>query len=320
MSRSPLLGLAIGDALGMPFETRRFDDPLLLEWDGTMVDSHRTVGPDMPAGTTTDDTAMACALGRAILQGSYSPEAVAKAYKSIEDRSIGFGSTTLKALENLDKGVPWCSSGILGAAGNGAAMRAPVLGLLYPPASPNSFEFQNYVDWIARFAKIDATITHDSDEARDGSVIIALTTYYLYCGFSPQSAVSNAIDHVKDSKTQVVQKCKHLITYPMYFNSKTPVSVYHYLGVSARVWDTVPLALIIFLSCSGECFESRVIKAVRCGGDTDTLAAIVGALSGMYFDRNTVKDFYTNQKIGDLWKNFEYVDLLDTKLQDLSRL
>ena len=50
--------------------------------------------------------------------------------------------------------------------------------------------------------------------------------------------------------------------------------------------DSVPLALYLFLN--SEDFESAVIDAVRCGGDTDSIAAMVGAIAGAYYGSNNI--------------------------------
>jgi len=50
-------------------------------------------------------------------------------------------------------------------------------------------------------------------------------------------------------------------------------------GVSGYVYHTVPVALHACLRHSGD-FRSAVIDVIRCGGDTDTTAAIVGGILG----------------------------------------
>jgi ADP-ribosylglycohydrolase len=54
-----LTGLAVGDALGMPFETNHFSSRRLNQWDGSFQasDFHK-----LDPGQWTDDTQMATAL------------------------------------------------------------------------------------------------------------------------------------------------------------------------------------------------------------------------------------------------------------------
>jgi len=81
-----MVGLAVGDALGMPFE--HFSDrvdPRLATWDGNYVAgswpdrlTHTLDGkvpmPSLPAGCWTDDTGMAMALAKSLMAcGKYDP-------------------------------------------------------------------------------------------------------------------------------------------------------------------------------------------------------------------------------------------------------
>jgi hypothetical protein len=50
-------------------------------------------------------------------------------------------------------------------------------------------------------------------------------------------------------------------------------------GVSGYAYNTVPVALYAWLRHRGD-FSAAVTHAIRCGGDTDTVAAIVGSLAG----------------------------------------
>jgi len=122
---APLLGLAIGDALGMPFETAPRSRPDLLDWDGRSFrnsDDYHGLNP----GQWTDDTQMSLALSRTLIEHQqYVPEAAALAYRQwFEGDCRGIGGSTKRAMEKLCRGVPWTESGTPGAEGNGTAMRA----------------------------------------------------------------------------------------------------------------------------------------------------------------------------------------------------
>lgn len=118
-----LTGLCIGDALGMPFETKNWNDPAILAWDGqTFLSSefHK-----LKPGQFTDDGSMALALTESLISNvrdgwgkGFDPGRTAAYYEQWYRGPLfrGAGQTTRKALENLKNGVPWFQSGELGSA------------------------------------------------------------------------------------------------------------------------------------------------------------------------------------------------------------
>jgi hypothetical protein len=57
-----------------------------------------------------------------------------------------------------------------------------------------------------------------------------------------------------------------------------PARVATRLGTSSAGAESVPAA--IYAACAAEDFASAVGFAVRCGGDTDTIGAMAGAIAG----------------------------------------
>src|SRR5690348_8292747 len=107
MINATILGAGIGDALGLQFEMKKPDYPALLSWDG------KTFGPsdylNLPAGSTSDDTAFTVQLARSILEtGEYSAPEAAKKYLEYyhSPTSCGMGGTTKKAMQRLIDGFP----------------------------------------------------------------------------------------------------------------------------------------------------------------------------------------------------------------------
>jgi ADP-ribosylglycohydrolase len=50
-------------------------------------------------------------------------------------------------------------------------------------------------------------------------------------------------------------------------------------GISGYMYDTVPAAIALAARHAGD-YRSAILAAIRCGGDTDTVAAIAGAIVG----------------------------------------
>src|ERR1700733_11149702 len=122
---STLAGLAIGDSLGMPWETKSHLDSGLLNWDGTFQSGvGNEVQPGRLPGEWTDDTKMAKALAESLVEyETYNPPGAAanyiEWYKSGDHR--GMGKATKEALERILRGFHWVDSGVP-SQGNGTAM------------------------------------------------------------------------------------------------------------------------------------------------------------------------------------------------------
>jgi ADP-ribosyl-[dinitrogen reductase] hydrolase len=133
-----LVGCAIGDALGNPFEMFPADKPALVEWDGQFKAGGTFWKGN--AGQYTDDTLMSIALTKSLIQcNGFDPTDVAQEYLAWYNtgNTRGIGTTTAGAMVNLKQGMDYKNSGLthsydgLPAAGNGTAMRASPIGLVY---------------------------------------------------------------------------------------------------------------------------------------------------------------------------------------------
>lgn len=175
-----LTGLAVGDAMGMPFEMAACHSQQLLSWKGGFLDGKNSpYTKELKAGQWTDDTKMAKALAESLLaEGTYSPADAARRYLAwFESGDLrGIGTTTHKALSRLAKGLPWTQSGDVGAEGNGSAMRVGPMGLF----------FRLNIQAAAEMAVVDARLTHKSSEAEAGSVAVAVGLLLSFRGPRPR--------------------------------------------------------------------------------------------------------------------------------------
>ena len=271
---TPLLGLAIGDALGMPFETRRPDDPFLKAWDGfTYLNSeYHKLNP----GQWTDDTLMSTVLAESLIKhGRFVPEDVAGRYCQwyVEGPHRGMGKTTKLALQAIHFGVEWTHAGVKGAEGNGTAMRAAPLGLF----SKDPWK-------ILDAASLDASITHKSREAEAGSEAVSLGVGLLASGTTKPRLVDNLLAFLKPSKV----KSQLMRIDRLWDDGLTAQEALVEFGTAAHVVQTVPSAFAAFLLTDS--YLEAIQVAIRAGGDTDTTAAITGALAGAYYGRDGIPD------------------------------
>lgn len=294
-----LVGCAIGDALGNPFEMWDSSESELQNWDG-LFKAGGTFWVGEP-GQYTDDTLMSIALASSLIEnGKFVPEHVASEYLSWYNsgNTRGIGNTTAGAMVNLKLGSQWTESGLthsvdgLPAGGNGTAMRAAPIGLWY----------RKDPEQLLQVAMDDASITHNSHEPMMGSVAVALAVSLLANGtHTPMEALETVLEIVSDSvvREKLAEACAYLK------ESVEPTEALAKLGVSGYVPETVGAAFYCF--CATQNFKDAVVLAVKAGGDTDTTAAIVGALAGTYYGLEGIPSEYK-----DRVENFQLLqDLTD---------
>jgi ADP-ribosyl-[dinitrogen reductase] hydrolase len=285
-----LTGLGIGDALGMPFETHTPFSQALLEWDGSFLSgATNDLQPERQPGEWTDDTKMAIALAESLIESdTYNPVVAARLYmewyQSGDHR--GMGKATREAMDRLILGHHWNQSGVLHAKGNGTAMRIAPLGLYY----------RKSLSTIADMARVDARITHRDIEAEEGSVIVALAVGLLAEATVPKNSLLGPLlnlIHSGSRESTVTLLESRLVDLQGYlkqpYDAKTVLTRLIEGGTGARVAETVPAALLCFITT--ESFKDAVELAVRAGGDTDTTAAITGALAGTYYGTEAVEPY-----------------------------
>ena len=64
-------------------------------------------------------------------------------------------------------------------------------------------------------------------------------------------------------------------------------------GVSGYIYRTVPIAIHAWLSYPHD-YRTAISEVIRCGGDTDTTAAIVGAIVGSGVGRTGIPPEWVN--------------------------
>ena len=126
-----LLGCAVGDALGAPFEGL---------WSHSIPDEPALLGgfaefEGYPRGQFTDDTQLSGVTVQSIVAvGGIDPAHIARSIAALFKRQevIGPGGACLSAALSFLRGRDWTTCGApIGQAGNGTAMRTAVLGLAF---------------------------------------------------------------------------------------------------------------------------------------------------------------------------------------------
>jgi ADP-ribosyl-[dinitrogen reductase] hydrolase len=309
-----LVGCAIGDALGNPFEMKLANYQPLVEWDGLFREGG-TFWWGQP-GQYTDDTLMSMALTASLLEHQgYNPDDAAQKYLAWMEsgNTRGIGGTTAAALTRVKLGAHHTESGLILNAdgtpvgGNGTAMRAGPIGLAY----------RKDLKKLLEVAMLDASITHNSMEPKLGSIAVALGTAILANRESTNGPDNMSLldviydvggilpqDSVLRGKFELLAGCLE--------QEMDPMEALASIGSNGYVPETVAAAFY----CLGatDNFKDCVVLAVRAGGDTDTTAAVAGALAGTWYGIEGIPEEYDSVENRELLQGLTD-ELLDIEIE-----
>ena len=272
-----LLGGAIGDALGIFAEGKLLNYPSLINWDGKTFLGSEYHG--LKPGQYSDDTMFSMCVAQSLINNDgFNPDDLSKRYVELfTSKTIrGYGKTTLMAISSLIEGKHWSESGVAGSFGNGTAMRAAPFGVY----------FRDDLPMVIEVCKVDSAITHASEEAEAGSIAIGLSA-----ALAAQNDTENLLDRIHkalpDSKVKSIIYTLGSLVAANHIPASSALRV---LGTKADVRQTVPAALYCFLKFDN--YNEAVLAAIKAGGDTDTTAAIVGALFGAKLGMQGINPIY----------------------------
>ncbi len=272
-----LLGTAVGDSLGLPREglgarraARLYPGPL----------RQRFV---LGRGMLSDDTEHACMTAQALLAAGDDPRRFARAlgWKLrwwLLGLPAGVGWGTLRAIAKLWVGFPPARSGVR-SAGNGPAMRAPVIGAW----------FDDLRD-VEAFVGVSTRITHRDPRAHAGALAIAIAAHHAVRAprLEPALVLRDIRARTDDGELLTALARMELALA----HGHEPAALAADLGprrasarqalnrgVTGYVHHTVPVCLHAWLRSPGD-VRRAVTDVIALGGDADTTGAIVGALAG----------------------------------------
>jgi len=302
-----LTGMAIGDALGMPFETCSPSDPRLIAWAGEYAAStHHGLAP----GQYTDDTQMAVALASSLLVGGqYIATNAAAAYRDWFHRNPrGIGGTIKRAMQRLDAGDDPASSGRYDASesawiGNGVSMRIAPLGLFYAATQP--------ISALLLAVEADAAITHQHPDAVHAATAVAVAVRLAVrerrTGVLGSVLTTLASTAAPTQSPRLMRRLADLL-----FELSRDTAPSSLLDADDAIGIS---ALALYIVDVTGCYEEAVTTAIRLGGDTDTRAAIVGAIAGAAYGLEAIPPAW--------FQNIENRDMLvelDATLPNISKV
>jgi len=256
------MGLTLGDALcagreGGPLEQ--------LLW--------RLIGKTGGLHRYTDDTQMSLDLaGHFITHRSIVPDVLATDFARSYRWSRGYGPSTAHVLKQIRAGADWRvatrSRHPAGSYGNGAAMRAPVLALAY---LGNPTEMENAI--VAA-----SSITHPHPSAIMGARLICLAVAAgLYdVGNAVLLGRLTAVAAGGDYESPLAQ----VMSFMAQADIPEPAIIRKALGTGTAAVESCPAAIFLGLRFRDQPIAELIAYVNRCRGDTDTIAAMAGALWG----------------------------------------
>ncbi|MEC9372213.1 MAG: ADP-ribosylglycohydrolase family protein, partial [Planctomycetota bacterium] len=283
-----LIGQCVGDAIGMPVEGQ----PRMIA--SMWVDDFRFDGVRLfeelpiPAGQYTDDSQLARELAISCVEcRGFDPADYARRIARIfeEHRVVGRGKATTRAAERLIAGAHWETAGEPSpAAGNGTAMRAAPVGLLF--ARDHAA--------LARAAHLQGYCTHQDARCSAGSVAIAMAAALAMTEATIEPVrfcerIAAAMDPYDRSFANLVRSLPPILGAGMdeALQQIAPAGLdeqdletqpYDWSEISPFVIPSVLWSLTAFLSEPDDFLES-IYLAIEPGGDVDTTAAMTGAIS-----------------------------------------
>lgn len=275
-----LLGCAVGDALGAPFEGLPGGAiPAQVELLSGFAEFE-----GYPRGQWTDDTQLTLATVEAVVEvGGLDPLAIAQAIARLWARNevIGPGGACTRAAHAFLRGVDWSRCGApVGQAGNGAAMRTAPLGFLF---------LDRPADLSAQVA--DASrITHQDPRAIAGGVAVAAAVRHMVATEDPDpepmcADVARAMDAHDPGFAALVVTLPDRLVEPF----DVAFERIAWAGQARPELDrpiitpfVVPTVLASLWSVlrHPRSWSDAVATVIGLGGDVDTTGAITGALAG----------------------------------------
>lgn len=249
-----IMGLVVGDALGVPYEFKKRDT-----FKATDMIGYGTY--NQPPGTWSDDSSMTLATMDALINhnGKINLHSIMRNFLmwyrdgkfTPYGKCFDIGNTTRFAIHRYEIGydVSECGCWALGDNGNGSLMR--ILPLAFIPHSYNEI---NEV----------SALTHAHAISKQGC--------RLYLCVAEQILKGNGFRHIL---TDTIFNGEYARIRDIYKLTRDDIKSTGY------VVDTLEAALWCLYHTNN--YQDCVLTAVNLGGDTDTIAAVAGGLAGCLY-------------------------------------
>ena len=283
-ARGALLGLVAGNQLGVPTEHLGTPEAIRSAFPNGVVD----LAPPPKNSPYDDDAAMALLLGESLLASrDFDAADVARRWvKWMKVDGRGIGVTTRRALTLIDRGKEPFEAGRLAnqenpgrSAGNGSVMRC----------IPVALRYHDSVERLIRVSTQQAAITHADERCTWGAAAVNLAARELLHGNI--YFIEEVLHKIGDRAPRALRDAIHRV--PREQESNLPIAVPEEAGY---VIHCVEIAF--WFVAHDRTLEEALTYLVQAGGDTDTNAAVAGALLGARYGEVALPPRWVDQLVG----------------------
>jgi ADP-ribosylglycohydrolase len=297
-ARGALYGLAIGDALGMP--TQMLSRAEIVRRWGPLLPGFEPAPPGHPiaggmlAGTVTDDTQQAVLLARLLVKGRGTIDSRELAAALTEwERAMAergsldlLGPSTKRAVAAILAGVPPQEAGAAGTT-NGAAMRIAPVGIAVPVALHNPTSDVMLSTLVDR-AVMASSVTHNTGIALAGAAAVAAAVSAGVSGATVAEATALGIQAARLAAgrghwvagADVAARIEWATSLVAGQEQEVAANlIYRIVGTSLATQESVPAAFAVLAAVPADPWRA-CRTAASLGGDSDTIAAMTGAIAG----------------------------------------
>ena len=283
-ARGALLGLVAGNQLGVPTEHLGTPEAIRKAFPQGLAD----LAPPPKNSPYDDDAAMALLLGESLLacKGFDATDVARRWVKWMKVDGRGIEVTTRRALTLIDRGKEPFEAGRLvrqenpqKSAGNGSVMRC----------IPAALRYHDDIDRLIRVSTQQAAITHSDERCTWGAAAVNLAARELLHGNI--YFIDEVLHRIADRAPRVLREAIHRV--PREGESDLPIAR---AGESGYVVHCVEIAF--WFVTHDRTLEEALIYLAQAGGDTDTNAAVAGALLGARYGETALPPRWMEQLVG----------------------
>lgn len=298
-----MLGIAIGDSLGMPVETwsrakikekfpdgvRRYETP----------SGHKYFADGVQAGTVTDDTQLSLAVMKGLIEarGFCLDTQVKYHVAAMKETTAGWGKTTVEAITRLANGVHWSRSGKTSepnrGTGNGVPMRVgPLAAYIATLGLPYYFAFNeqinnrliqfsamtHYSEMSAMACLVHTHIVHSCLDQQPDMWQTELD-FYGKMQYAIDQFNKFVVEHTELTKNEdSLERSLHKVLLSDVGKWDNDRRELEFGGGSCYVLHSLPYTYSYFVRKPHD--VSTLFDLVEAGGDTDSNASMAGAMLG----------------------------------------
>jgi ADP-ribosyl-[dinitrogen reductase] hydrolase len=299
-----ILGTAVGDAMGLPYEGLSRDRQKLLYPE---ITGQRLI---FNCGMMSDDTEHTCLVAQALILSTgnvttFQRELAGRLQFWLLGLPAGIGFATLRSIVKLWLGFSPDRSGVF-SAGNGSAMRSPLLGVC----------FGHQPERLRELVSVSTRITHSDPKAEYGAMAVAIAAYLASQNIevAPDDFYQQLEQALGNEAAEFLGLMQAAIASAKAGESSCEFAdtIGRPGGVSGYVYHTVPVVLQTWLRYQTD-YKSAIVEIIRCGGDADTTAAILGAIIGARVGKNGIPWEWLGQMV-DYPRSVKWLEKLGDRL------